>query len=341
VLEEYNTSTNAWESVVPEVPLLSTRPALSPQRPAGGSGSRDDDGNHLDGAVLEEYNPSTSTWESEIPVRQGQDDPRTEKKYFVAALLAKLEVENRKEGRKWWFKPLSGLDPIFKFLAEDFCNSFRSHRARRGSEQWCDVAAIQITSIELVASPDLQEGYARMLDIQRQDASRVERLAVEATPLDATLNEFLLYHGTTNEAVDKICAEGFDPLVRREASRPIFGSGTYFASAASKADKYTSSSRAAEARGLPGLRRQIVTRVCLGHAYLTRRSMRDQVHPPLYADAAGTRMYDSVLGLTRAEGGTLDFREYVVYDRDRCLPAAVITYMHTPGCRCHVCRGGM
>jgi hypothetical protein len=258
---------------------------------------------------------------------------KAEEQDFAVDTPATLQVYPQAQER-WWFKTLDPLDPIFESISEGFRNSFRSHRLRKRAAEWCDVASVEVTSIQLVASPDVRDRYHRMLG--REDASRIEPLAVDATPLDPTLNEFLLYHGTTNEAIGRICEEGFDPRIRRRGcTRPMLGEGIYFASAASKADQYASPSQF-------GFRRQILTRVCLGKAYQTRRSLRDQAHPPLYRDdEARERMYGSVLGLTRAEGGALDFREYVVYDGARSLPAAVITYRHTPGCRCHVCRGGM
>ena len=68
---------------------------------------------------------------------------------------------------------------------------------RKRAAEWCDVASVEVTSIQLVASPDVRDRYHRMLG--REDASQIEPLVVDATRLDPTLNEFLLYHGTTNK----------------------------------------------------------------------------------------------------------------------------------------------
>jgi hypothetical protein len=55
---------------------------------------------------------------------------------------------------------------------------------------------------------------------------------------------------------------------------------------------------------------------------------------------APLRRFDSVLGQSRAEGGIVDHREYVVFDKAQAVPIAVVTYRHSAACKCSRCSSG-
>jgi hypothetical protein len=46
---------------------------------------------------------------------------------------------------------------------------------------------------------------------------------------------------------------------------------------------------------------------------------------------------DSVTALRLDEGGCVDHREYVVYERGQAIPEYRIYYHHARGCRCSIC----
>ncbi len=51
----------------------------------------------------------------------------------------------------------------------------------------------------------------------------------------------------------------------------------------------------------------------------------------------GGGRFNSVLGQSRANGGVVDHREYVVFDKAQAVPIAVVTYRHRPSCKCSRC----
>jgi hypothetical protein len=57
--------------------------------------------------------------------------------------------------------------------------------------------------------------------------------------------------------------------------------------------------------------------------------------PPERPDRRGP--LHSVVGLTKAEEGSLDFREYIVYTGAQSLPQFAIWYRHRVGCSCSNC----
>eukprot|EP00418_Pyrodinium_bahamense_P050546 CAMPEP_0179164260 /NCGR_PEP_ID=MMETSP0796-20121207/80598_1 /TAXON_ID=73915 /ORGANISM="Pyrodinium bahamense, Strain pbaha01" /LENGTH=165 /DNA_ID=CAMNT_0020866685 /DNA_START=29 /DNA_END=523 /DNA_ORIENTATION=- len=139
---------------------------------------------------------------------------------------------------------------------------------------------------------------------------------------DSTLNQFLFFHGTSTENIQKIISEGFDPS--RSSGRNLFGKGTYFAENASKADYYHASAK-------PGQVVQILlARVALGNAYVARQALPPTLSCP--PDSGAALPFDSVIGEKREQGGVVDHREYVIYDRYQALPAYIVEYRHRSAC---------
>ena len=47
--------------------------------------------------------------------------------------------------------------------------------------------------------------------------------------------------------------------------------------------------------------------------------------------------FDSILGQSRANGGVVDHREYIVFEKAQMVPIAIVTYRHAPSCKCSRC----
>mmetsp|Transcript_128420 Transcript_128420/g.227486 ORF Transcript_128420/g.227486 Transcript_128420/m.227486 type:complete len:174 (-) Transcript_128420:44-565(-) len=120
---------------------------------------------------------------------------------------------------------------------------------------------------------------------------------------DVRSNVRALYHGTSSSGAKGIAAEGFQLPVLPG----MFGRGIYFADIPLKCWQYSAKSRS---------KHIIVCDVALGRpmkqtkgAYLlTRRFLHSR---------GG---FDSVIGLSRREGGELRLPEYVVYQEDQVIP---------------------
>ncbi len=47
--------------------------------------------------------------------------------------------------------------------------------------------------------------------------------------------------------------------------------------------------------------------------------------------------FNSILGQSRSNGGVVDYREYIVFDKAQAVPIAVVTYRHSLACKCSRC----
>jgi len=127
------------------------------------------------------------------------------------------------------------------------------------------------------------------------------------------VNEMLLFHGTTPEAADSICAGGFK--LSRADTDSLFGPGIYMAENSSKADEYVTEGKHA------GVYCMLLCRVVMGNV-LYNSDLR-----PKAADLVKevhTGRYHSVLGDREKVRGT--YREFVSYDVDKVYPEYVVYY---------------
>lgn len=111
---------------------------------------------------------------------------------------------------------------------------------------------------------------------------------------------FRLYHGTSHAAAQEICATGFKLPTRAG----MFGQGLYFTNVPNKSVRYAPSGFV------------LVCDVAVGRTKRLAQSMAS-----LRAAPDG---YDSVTGLTREEGGTLQAPEYIVYNPSQVMPRYVL-----------------
>ena len=147
------------------------------------------------------------------------------------------------------------------------------------------------------------------------------------------LNEYLLFHGCSSEAATKIKEQGFD--AQREAEGgAMFGQGTYFAQNASKSDFYAFPDYFNSERCV------LVARVLLGESKVVTTAS-----PAFHQGESRSRAperengqpYDSLSAQTRAQGGSVDHMEFVIFKDQMALLQYVIHYRHKRGCTCHTC----
>jgi len=175
----------------------------------------------------------------------------------------------------------------------------------------------------------------------------------EVARTSGTANVQRRFHGTTmkcsfgiNEgqkpcsaddcAVCTIIERGFDldksrggPLTSQFATLGgalRYGRGLYFSKTSSKSDDYGSESERTDRTGAR-VRCMFMCLVALGRELRTpaERLEEHQVSAQLKARGYGGT-HDSVLGLTVAEGGALNYEENVVYDQRAAIPSYLVVY---------------
>lgn len=138
--------------------------------------------------------------------------------------------------------------------------------------------------------------------------------------LCSDINEYYLFHGTSKEITMKIIQDGLD--YRVSSGKAMFGIGIYLAESSTKADQYV---------GCNKINTIIIVRTILGNIYRTKEPMNGKKRPPclkcdeFHCDHTDEK-YDSVLGRFRNNGKLLNFREFVVYDRNQCYPEYLVEY---------------
>jgi len=133
-------------------------------------------------------------------------------------------------------------------------------------------------------------------------------------PLQREVNEHYLFHGTSPSGALGIIKEGFDMRKNRTQDELLFGSGAYFAEAASKFDEY------AQADEFSGMCAVLVCRVLCGEMYVAL----SKLDPRIYGDPEFVDKYDGVLGDREASVGT--YREFVVFKQEQAYPEYLVFY---------------
>mmetsp|Transcript_84422 Transcript_84422/g.261198 ORF Transcript_84422/g.261198 Transcript_84422/m.261198 type:complete len:476 (+) Transcript_84422:62-1489(+) len=204
-------------------------------------------------------------------------------------------------------------------------------------------AGYQVVKVELNMNPVLWGDYVKARDDVLQECQatssgphyvpvQVETSgfgglaqAVGAQPLVDGCNEWRLFHGTSRQACEGICASNFAVNLagtgatwKRPGSgkgQPLYGYGIYLAERVTKADEY------AKAEG-DDLCSMLLCRVVGGRA---RIITANHVSLDLLHQDITSGMWDSVIG---DRVSTLDkpFREVVIYTNDQVLPEFIITY---------------
>lgn len=101
----------------------------------------------------------------------------------------------------------------------------------------------------------------RKCTIQRGECATAQLGGLPAglTDLDGSVNEFLLFHGTSATAAKSICADGFNGGLSGVGRSNLlnFGKGIYFAETSSKANQFS--------REEGGIKTMLICRVTCGH----------------------------------------------------------------------------
>ncbi|CAK9025780.1 unnamed protein product [Durusdinium trenchii] len=235
----------------------------------------------------------------------------------------------------------------FTFVEWLFARSLARHRQARDPSLWGPVPSVKVLKVQKIESRTFLQRYMQrrgelleqragqscealrdirtMIGKSLQNRRSIEEVC-HCPDSGVNLNEVLLFHGSPSAKINGILANGFDPRYAGEGTGAMFGQGTYFAHNASKCFRYGDD----DAAETGGLRQTVLlVRALLGAPYYQDYMSPDQRMPPANSD--------SVVVLTRAEGGCVDHREYVLYEGASCLPVYLIDFEHLPACGCLMC----
>lgn len=147
--------------------------------------------------------------------------------------------------------------------------------------------------------------------------------AKELTSLDSELNdsvnETLMWHGTSPAAALAITREGFKLSRSGENAGSMYGKGLYFAECSSKSDEYAQDDAEGVHKGLYCL---LLCRVVLGEQLVMTAG--GSAGHKMIEEAIGSNLYDSVVGDRVAAVGT--YREFVVYEDGLVYPEYLVIY---------------
>ena len=136
------------------------------------------------------------------------------------------------------------------------------------------------------------------------------------------MNEFWLFHGTSDDAAHGIAQSNFRLPTNGSAHGALFGPGAYFAGCANKAASYSKTSDSTDA-DKAGCKVMMLCRVLLGNQYNIIELKGNG--PDTEADKhCEDPNYDSVVGCVGDSvsviGGVNDAKEFLVYDVSQIYP---------------------
>lgn len=237
-------------------------------------------------------------------------------------------------------KPLPPAEPLAELYAHLVKSTVCKHRESPGSPTFCPPPQLEVINIHALVNPRLQQKYlAKLDDLEGKHPNGctpipcLSYLRIPPVCRERSLNEHLFFHGAPSSAIAKICKGGFNPQRGGEAARNMFGTATYFAANASKADIYTEDSTSLLPR--TATRTLILARVALGEAYRADRPLRGISRPPDRDD--GTE-FDSVWADVLSNGGSVEHLEAMLYSESLAMPVALVDYRHAEACPCAECR---
>ena len=235
----------------------------------------------------------------------------------------------------------------FRAVSHIFLESMVSHRQHLGASRWCPPPKVAIPSIEEVINPTQQ----RLYEAARGEVMQRNPQGCEAIPditafrcvsahISVDLNEYLLFHGCSQEACKRIARQGLNPQRAGEAVGSLFGKGAYLAQNASKCDMYTTCSecnanaKRTDCHHAEGERCVMVLRVLLGNSHQQPTQYSGHRAP----ERADGELYDSLTALSREQGGAVDHMEFVIFEKNLALVRYLIHYRHCFSCTCHSCQ---
>ncbi|MGH0125444.1 UNVERIFIED_CONTAM: hypothetical protein FKN15_031942 [Acipenser sinensis] len=123
--------------------------------------------------------------------------------------------------------------------------------------------------------------------------------------------ELPLFHGTTEEAVQSICKNNFDPRISGQKHGSNYGQGTYFAKNASCSARYAIESKS-------GHSYMFLAMVLVGKSAVGKQSFRRP--PPLDPDSPTSDLYNSCVDKEQQP------QMFVIFDSCQCYPYFLIHY---------------
>jgi hypothetical protein len=163
-------------------------------------------------------------------------------------------------------------------------------------------------------------GVGRFLDVKTWKVSLHGVWRHPEEPVDSSLNECWLWHGTSEAGVNGITDADFDMSRAGTATGTMFGRGLYFTESSLKADEYAM----ADSRGFAPL---LLCRVILGRVKYCDHKSPWTIAEDLEKSVKSGR-FDSVLGDRQKVRGT--FREFIVFDSAQVYPEYIVWYSRQP-----------
>jgi hypothetical protein len=187
---------------------------------------------------------------------------------------------------------------------------------------------LRVVRVLKVTNPIVAAEYKHQREVLSSISADVRKIDVRtdkavmpgfAEPLDASLNEKLLFHGASSEVAEAIL------VTRAETRKPgldgsgaFYGQGAYFAESVTKADELARP-------GADGLRPIIISRVSLGRV----KTIYDQPGNPetLASQCSSGGFYDAICGDRRTSHASCsNYREFIMYNARRSMPCYLVWY---------------
>jgi len=163
-----------------------------------------------------------------------------------------------------------------------------------------------------VNTKDPGRKLAAMLMDNEDDEDR-QSLLNEGGIQNDSLNEVILFHGTSPKYVQHIRNQGYDSRVSTTSGN--FGAGCYFTDDFRKSHQYAKCDRENKFY-------LFINRVLLGTTFTSYQAMKRLRRPP--QDVVSGQLCDSVVGTIKT------YKEYVVYDNAQCYPDLLVIYTMKP-----------
>jgi len=131
--------------------------------------------------------------------------------------------------------------------------------------------------------------------------------------IDATINEWYLYHGTSNSAARNICAHDFKMRLAGSSTGTLYGRGAYLAESITKADEYSKKE--------DDCYTVLLCRVLGGRVRYTNERQPD---PEALTKDCVEGPFDCILGDRKKVSGT--YREFIIFDTENVYPEYILKY---------------
>ncbi|UJR17101.1 hypothetical protein I4U23_003998 [Adineta vaga] len=243
--------------------------------------------------------------------------------------------------------------PKFRIIDDLFNSTIANHGNRFGTIYGKDPTKFIVTKITRIHNDKLWHEYCFKKDNIRNktnhrlmefESSRYFQDHPLLTPLlDASVNEYWLFHGCDKDILPILVRQGYDPRV--SSVMGMFGGGFYLAENSSKSNQYIP---------CPGCRKNaifygegcscgdeeeielsmLLYRVSLGDVHIAkiyektiyRGQEKSPIRrPPMKENSLG--LYDSVMGESKTHGGNaLQYREFILYETGQAYPEYIIRF---------------